>query len=111
MKTCLDSNYFASANAAADFSGAWLNADQVFLVGAIVTFTGGGAPNGTLNIDASNEESETKTNYASVATRTVNADASYYIEKADFAFKFVRIRYARSSGTGSASGSTLTKGA
>jgi hypothetical protein len=100
------SDYAVSKNAGADFT-----CDQLFTLNSVAVsfiaqFSGGGSPVGVLHIDGSNDG----TNWASITTKAVNADNPYFIEKADWIYKHARLRYVRTSGTGSANVQSMTKG-
>ena len=108
----------ASLGATVNSNGVHINGVGLASVQAV--WTGGGSPNGTFTVEVSNDdvakasgadEAANVTNWStypsSAIAITTDGDLSYNL--ANFGYRWVRIKYTRTSGTGTINATLVTK--
>lgn len=100
------SDYLLNGDASTDIVGDELDTRNSVGVAFTVNVSGGGSPDGTLHIDGKIGAG----GWTSITTKTVNADADYFIEKTDWIYEKTRLRYVATSGTGTLTAQACTKG-
>lgn len=99
-------DYISGADGSANIEGDSLDTRNGVGVAFTANFAGGGTPSGVLHIDGKIKDG----NWTSVASKNVTADGDYFIEKTDWLYEFVRLRYVRSSGSATVNAQACTKG-
>lgn len=105
LKKILDSESMG-----ASFQSEAVDVSKVDLVSIQAVWSGGGAPNGTFTLEVSNDDVSASnwTTYPS-SSIAIAADGSLFYNVASLGAKWVRIAYARTSGTGTVNAMLTTK--
>lgn len=94
----------------ASFQSSSVDVSKVDLVSVQIVWSGGGSPNGSFEVQVSNDDlaGVTWTTYPSSAI-AITTDGDLIYNVANLGSKWVRIAYTRTSGTGSATAMLVTK--
>jgi hypothetical protein len=91
----------------ASFNSSSLELPLVELLSAQLIWTDSGSLSGTVNLQASNDN----TNWVSVGSQALSGSSTAMINKSDILYKYVRIAYTRTAGSGSLTVLVNAKGA
>lgn len=96
---------------AASFSSSAIDASLVDLVSIQAVWAGGGAPNGTFSVEVSNDDLSPPTNWSAYpgSAVVIAADGDLAYNVANYGFKWIRLRYVRTGGTGTLNASLVSK--